>query len=78
LAGPLEVLMAQPDQLVANPVTGERVVFRKTSADTDGALLSMDYYAPAGHVIAPAHVHPRQEERSEVLAGRLGGSIGGR
>ena len=69
--------MAQPGQSIANPVTGERVVFRTTSAGSDGALLAMDYYAPAGYVIAPTHVHPRQEERSEVSAGTLRGHIGG-
>jgi quercetin dioxygenase-like cupin family protein len=58
-------------------VTGERVVFRSTAAETDGRLLGMDYFAPAHHVIAPVHVHPLQEERSEVLAGRLRGHIGG-
>ncbi|HYM57793.1 MAG TPA: cupin domain-containing protein [Solirubrobacteraceae bacterium] len=69
--------MAHAGQSIANPVTGERVVFRSTAADSGGALLSMDYFAPAHHVIAPTHVHPRQEERSEVLAGRLHGHIGG-
>ena len=69
--------MAHAGQSVANPVTGERVVFRSTAADSGGELLSMDYYAPAGYVIAPTHVHPRQEERSEVIAGRLRGHIRG-
>ena len=70
--------MAQPGHSIANPVTGERVVFRATSASSDGALLAMDYYAPAGYVIAPTHVHPRQEERSEVSTGTLRGHVGGR
>ena len=69
--------MAQPGESIANPVTGERVVFRTTSAESDGALLAMDYYAPAGYVIAPTHVHPRQEERSEVSTGTLRGHVGG-
>ena len=46
--------MAQPGESIANPVTGERVVFRTTAAESDGALLAMDYCAPAGYVIAPA------------------------
>jgi quercetin dioxygenase-like cupin family protein len=68
--------MAQPGQAITNPVTGERVVFRRTAADTDGELLSMDYFAPPHHAIAPMHVHPRQEERSEVVAGVLRGRVG--
>ena len=69
--------MAHAGQAIANPVTGERVVFRATAADTDGQLLSMDYHAPAQHLIGPLHIHPRQEERSEVVAGMMRGRIGG-
>ena len=69
--------MAHPGQAIANPVTGERVVFRATAGDTGGQLLSMDYRAPAEYLIAPLHIHPRQEERSEVLAGRMRGRVGG-
>jgi quercetin dioxygenase-like cupin family protein len=70
--------MAHAGQAIANPVTGERVVFRATAGDTRGELLSMEYQAPAGHLIGPPHVHPRQEERSEVVAGRMRGWVGGR
>ena len=46
-------------------------VFRKTAADTNGEYLEMDLYlAPDGHVPG-AHVHPKQEERFEVLAGTM-------
>jgi quercetin dioxygenase-like cupin family protein len=69
--------MAHAGQAIANPVTGERVVFRATAADTDGRLLSMVYHAPAQYLIGPAHIHPRQEERSEVLAGTMRGRVGG-
>jgi len=69
--------MAHAGQAIANPVTGERVVFRATAADTDGQLLSMEYHAPAQHLIGPLHIHPRQEERSEVVAGMMRGRVGG-
>ncbi len=69
--------MAHAGQAIANPVTGERVVFRVTAADTDGQLLSMDYHVPARYLIAPLHIHPRQEERSEVVAGMMRGRVGG-
>jgi len=56
------------DELV-NPITGERIVFRKTAADTDGALLEMDdFWMRPGHR-APAHVHPEMQERWEIIAG---------
>ena len=63
--------MAYAGQIIENPVTGERIVFRKTAADTNGEYLELDLYlAPDGHVPG-AHVHHRQEERFEVLAGTM-------
>jgi mannose-6-phosphate isomerase-like protein (cupin superfamily) len=56
------------DELV-NPITGERIVFRKTAAETDGTLLEMDaFWTQPGHR-APAHVHPGMQERWEIIAG---------
>ena len=62
--------------MIANPVTGEWVVFRATAAETDGQLLSVDYHAPMRHLIGPPHIHPRQEERSQVVAGMMRGRVG--
>jgi quercetin dioxygenase-like cupin family protein len=63
--------MAYAGQIIDNPISGERIVFRKTAADTDGELLEIDLYlAPDGHVPG-AHVHPSQEERFEVISGTL-------
>jgi len=61
--------MAFSGQVLDNPVSGERITFRQTRADTDGDLLAIDLeLAPDGHVPG-AHVHPHQEERFEVLSG---------
>ncbi|MBA2239751.1 MAG: cupin domain-containing protein [Solirubrobacterales bacterium] len=58
-------------QIISNPVSGERIEFLRTSADTDGALLEFELeLAPDGQVPG-AHVHPEQEERFEVLEGRM-------
>lgn len=63
--------MAIRGQILDNPVTGERIVFRATAADTGGEVLAFDLIlAPGGHVPAP-HVHPEQEERFEVKKGRM-------
>ena len=63
--------MAYSGQIIENPVSGERIVFRKTAADTNGEYLEIDLYlAPDGHVPG-AHVHPKQEERFEVLSGTM-------
>src|SRR6266566_5061153 len=64
--------------MIENPATGERVVFRRTSAETNGELLEYEFlFRPRGFVAAE-HIHPRQEERHEVLGGRLGISVAGR
>ena len=63
--------MAYAGQTIENPVSGERITFRKTSADTDGELLEFDIeLTPDGHVPG-MHVHPAQEERFEVLGGSV-------
>jgi quercetin dioxygenase-like cupin family protein len=69
--------MASTGDELRHPVTGERIVWRKVARDTGGALLQADLFAlPKASPAAP-HVHPRQEERFEVLAGSLRVSIGG-
>jgi quercetin dioxygenase-like cupin family protein len=63
--------MAHAGQVLDNPVSGERISFRKTAADTGGELLEFDLeLAPDGHVPGK-HVHPSQEERFEVLGGTM-------
>jgi len=51
---------------LVNPVTGERIVFRKRARDTGGELMEMTLYLAPGGFIASPHVHPNQEERFEV------------
>jgi quercetin dioxygenase-like cupin family protein len=63
--------MAYAGQILDNPVSGERIVFRKTAADTGGELLEFDLeLAPDGQVPG-RHVHPKQEERFEVTGGTM-------
>jgi quercetin dioxygenase-like cupin family protein len=63
--------MAYAGQILDNPITGERIIFRQTAADTDGELLAIDLVlAPDGHVPG-AHVHFSQEERFEVVSGTV-------
>jgi quercetin dioxygenase-like cupin family protein len=63
--------MAFAGQVLDNPISGERITFRKTAADTGGELLAIDLeLSPDGHVPG-AHVHPIQEERFEVVKGTM-------
>jgi quercetin dioxygenase-like cupin family protein len=63
--------MAYAGQMVENPVTGERIVFRQTSADTDGELVAIDLALPVGGHVPGVHIHPLQEERFEVTEGKM-------
>jgi len=64
--------MARAGDTIENPVTGERVVFRRTASETDGQALEYELlFRPQGFVVQE-HLHPSQDERHEVVAGRLG------
>jgi mannose-6-phosphate isomerase-like protein (cupin superfamily) len=70
--------MIKAGQTLEHPVTGERMTFLKTSADTGGEYVLVELeLAPGGHVAAP-HVHPFQEETFEILEGRVGFKAGDR
>src|SRR5436190_10998695 len=70
--------MAYKGQTLSNPISGETIVFRATSADTNGEYLSIDLHlSPDGHVPG-MHVHPKQEERFEVVAGMMEFRLGRR
>jgi quercetin dioxygenase-like cupin family protein len=69
--------MAKASDELLNPVTGLRTVFRKTAQKTSGELLQVDWIGSPGWSTGPDHFHPRQEERFEVLSGRLGLRVGG-
>jgi quercetin dioxygenase-like cupin family protein len=52
-----------------NPRTGEKVTVLLTGAETEGQLFRADYVLRAGSAIGAEHVHPKQEQRVEVLSG---------
>jgi quercetin dioxygenase-like cupin family protein len=61
---------------IKNPITGERVTFLATSADTDGDAVVIETVVQPGGFVAAAHVHPAQSERFAVAAGQLGLKVG--
>jgi quercetin dioxygenase-like cupin family protein len=63
--------MARAGQVIDNPVSGERITFLRTAADTDGALLEFELALAADGRVPGAHVHPEQEERFHVLEGTM-------
>ncbi len=70
--------MGKSGDVLEHPITRERIVFRKTARDTGGELLQADLYLPPGGFVAAEHIHPRQEERFEVVSGTLRGRVAGK
>ena len=63
--------MIRAGDSIENPVTGERIVFHKTSAETNGEAVVIECFVKPNGFVAKAHVHPSQDERFEVLKGSL-------
>jgi quercetin dioxygenase-like cupin family protein len=70
--------MIRTGQTIENPVTGEQLIFHKTSRDTNGEYVLVETILRPGATVAAAHVHPLQTERFEVLAGKVGMKVGGK
>ena len=63
--------MAYRGQVITNPVSGETITFKRTSASTGGRLLEIELELTPDGKVPGMHVHPSQEERFEVLEGRM-------
>ena len=59
--------MIQAGDVIENPVTGERLVFLKTSRETNGEAVVLETFVKPNGFVAAAHVHPHQEERFLIL-----------
>jgi len=61
--------MIHAGDMLENPITGERLLFRKTSSDTGGEAVVLETFVKPDGFVAAAHVHLYQEERFEILDG---------
>jgi quercetin dioxygenase-like cupin family protein len=68
--------MIRAGDTIENPVTGERIVFHKTSRETSGEAVVIECFVQPDGYVAAAHVHPSQEERFQVLRGSVGFRVG--
>ena len=68
--------MARRGERIENPLSGERMTFLKTTADTNGQSLEFEFIAPPGWSV-PEHIHPHQQERTEMISGVLSGRVAG-
>jgi quercetin dioxygenase-like cupin family protein len=63
-------------ETIENPLTGERVTFLRTAADTKGASVLVSVAVEPGGAVAAAHVHPYQTERFEITDGKVEFQLG--
>lgn len=70
--------MIHRGQTLVNPVTGERMTFVETAADTGGERVVIELRAAPGGSVAAAHIHPSQWETFTVVSGTLGAKVAGR
>lgn len=70
--------MSYAGMAIMNPLTGQRIVFRRTGSETGGAFSEMDMFYQPGAWVDAEHLHPVQEEQFEVIDGTLRFVVGGR
>ena len=70
--------MIRSGDTIENPVTGERLVFMATSAETGGEYVRFECFVEPSGFVAAAHVHPLQEELFEIIEGSVTFKIDGR
>jgi quercetin dioxygenase-like cupin family protein len=60
---------------INDPLTGQTLTFLATTADSDGEVLRAEVRLEPGGFV-PRHLHPRQDERIEVISGSLAAKTG--
>ena len=68
--------MVPGEHIIENPLSGEQITIRRTSADTGGAVLEWELLLAPGGRVPSSHAHPEQEEVFTVLAGQLRFRVG--
>lgn len=61
--------MANTNDIIENPVIGDKVQFLITAEDSNGELLKTKLWLKIGAKGTPEHVHPKQLETFEVVTG---------
>ncbi|MBI3389206.1 MAG: cupin domain-containing protein [Deltaproteobacteria bacterium] len=72
---PPEWAHAKPGFAFETP-TGERVELIRGTLETDGEFAEVHFDIAPGGYVAAAHIHPRVEERFEVVSGSLTALVG--
>ena len=64
--------MAKANQMIENPVVGDKLKVLITSEDSDGKLLKVEVSTPPGIAGPPEHYHPLQTETFQIIKGKMG------
>lgn len=70
--------MARAGDTIENPLSGERIRFDVTAAESGGEYMSGRIVLAARGSGPPLHVHPVIEERFRVVSGRLSAEVAGK
>jgi quercetin dioxygenase-like cupin family protein len=63
---------------IENKRTGQRMIFLKTWAETNGTQLQIECFSPVTSAREPEHIHPYQENRFQIISGELTFRINGK
>jgi mannose-6-phosphate isomerase-like protein (cupin superfamily) len=69
--------MIRKGDVIENTVTGERLLFLETSAETNGEYVLVECTVQPNGFVAAAHVHPHQTERFEIESGTIAFKLNG-
>lgn len=70
--------MAKTDDIIENPVMGDRVKFLVTADDSNGQMLKVRVWNVVGAQGPPEHRHPKQTEVFVVISGTAGFKLNGK
>jgi quercetin dioxygenase-like cupin family protein len=63
--------MIMQGDMIENQRTGQRMIFLKTWAETNGTQLQIECFSPVTTAKDPEHIHPYQENRFRIISGEL-------
>lgn len=64
--------MAKANQVILNPVIGDKVKFLVTEKETKGEYMNAELWCKPGAKGTPLHYHPLQSETFKCIKGKLG------
>jgi short-subunit dehydrogenase/mannose-6-phosphate isomerase-like protein (cupin superfamily) len=71
------ITTATTGESLENPITGERIVFRTTARESNGARVVIDHFLKPHTTTFPEHVQLNQQERFEIISGTASYSVDG-